>query len=604
MPFNPQNFVNNQLPAVSANWLNGVDVTVNSVLGGAQTVSQAQTALAIPALPVSVANGGTGATTASAALTALGGTTLAAVETAFNPQTAAEIAVGVMPVSFLYPQGNAFRYGFVGNGVTDDTTALQNLFTVCQTGVTGIIPYVNNGGLGYKISAPLTFEGGGGIYMDGVGRSGAWINASLLTSGQWALTVFGVVTEFTIAVQGAASLSAATAGVNGIRFGISASSGNLQRSFIRYAQAWHFNGSGIAFNDCLDSQIEQCTALQCGNSTSWSFSVNNVTDTTNNSVFGHIQSEQATNKAVFIDQVIDCCFTTIHSEQAVGDGTNPTHVFGGGNTQYSNFYIPTTSNGLIYLNGSQCIYGPANTGTANLQFANGNPGGYAGSNQVNFWGGVNVTELASNIYGWDFRGLTCPGTLKYQSGLGLGYLRFRDSSIANVAPTGNGSTATFIDCKITGSWTDTGNAVVYVSGSVQGAALLTNFPTTSAAYLDNVSVTNAFTTAFNQQIVATRCTFSGQVTIGNNGANWKSDACTFAADIVLGSGTPGFTFGPRDRVTSGTVSAGLLGPPTSSNVTYVQGDKTWNLQPSSTSAPAWACTTAGTPGTWTAFPVL
>src|SRR5690606_20721054 len=40
-------------------------------------------------------------------------------------RTAAEIAAGVTPVDYRYPEGNVRRYGAVGNGVADDTQAIQ-----------------------------------------------------------------------------------------------------------------------------------------------------------------------------------------------------------------------------------------------------------------------------------------------------------------------------------------------------------------------------------------------------------------------------------------------------------------------------------------------
>jgi hypothetical protein len=42
------------------------------------------------------------------------------------PQTTAEIAAAVTPVSYQYPQGDVRRYGAVLNGTSDDTTALLN----------------------------------------------------------------------------------------------------------------------------------------------------------------------------------------------------------------------------------------------------------------------------------------------------------------------------------------------------------------------------------------------------------------------------------------------------------------------------------------------
>lgn len=42
-----------------------------------------------------------------------------------NPLTSAEVDAGVRPVSHAYPAGNVKRYGAAGNGVSDDTAAIQ-----------------------------------------------------------------------------------------------------------------------------------------------------------------------------------------------------------------------------------------------------------------------------------------------------------------------------------------------------------------------------------------------------------------------------------------------------------------------------------------------
>jgi hypothetical protein len=41
-----------------------------------------------------------------------------------------------------------------------------------------------------------------------------------------------------------------------------------------------------------------------------------------------------------------------------------------------------------------------------------------------------------------------------------------------------------------------------------------------------------------------------------------------------------------------------------STMTWAMGDQAWNSAVTATTTPGWICTTAGTPGTWTAMPVL
>jgi hypothetical protein len=46
------------------------------------------------------------------------------------PRTAAEIAAGITPTDYAYPEGNVKRYGAVGDGVTDDSDAIQRAIDV------------------------------------------------------------------------------------------------------------------------------------------------------------------------------------------------------------------------------------------------------------------------------------------------------------------------------------------------------------------------------------------------------------------------------------------------------------------------------------------
>jgi hypothetical protein len=135
MSFTPQNFVDQVGPPIKAAWLNELDQTVINALQAATTVAQIQLILGIPSgglsSPITILQGGTGQITAGAALTALGGTTLAAVNQAYigsqlYPQTPAESTAGVTPVATQYPELNILRYGAINDGTTDNTTAIAN----------------------------------------------------------------------------------------------------------------------------------------------------------------------------------------------------------------------------------------------------------------------------------------------------------------------------------------------------------------------------------------------------------------------------------------------------------------------------------------------
>lgn len=110
-----QNFVDKVGPVVSAAWLNAVDILKFTIFADSTTKAAARTALTLDA-PLEVTNGGTGARTAADAIINLqigGG------------QTDAEGSAGVVPTNYEYPPGDVRRYGAVGDGLTDDSVALN-----------------------------------------------------------------------------------------------------------------------------------------------------------------------------------------------------------------------------------------------------------------------------------------------------------------------------------------------------------------------------------------------------------------------------------------------------------------------------------------------
>jgi hypothetical protein len=85
---------------------------------------------------VSIAAGGTGSSTASSALTNLGGAALAGA--AFTGAVSAP-AMSAKNSASIGPRYDVTQYGAVGNGSTDDTAAVQAAFNACYNG--GTVPY-------------------------------------------------------------------------------------------------------------------------------------------------------------------------------------------------------------------------------------------------------------------------------------------------------------------------------------------------------------------------------------------------------------------------------------------------------------------------------
>jgi hypothetical protein len=55
------------------------------------------------------------------------------------PRTQTEINAGTFPKNLAYPQGDARRYGAIGDGITDDTAAIQEAVNFCVKARTGLL---------------------------------------------------------------------------------------------------------------------------------------------------------------------------------------------------------------------------------------------------------------------------------------------------------------------------------------------------------------------------------------------------------------------------------------------------------------------------------
>jgi hypothetical protein len=81
-----------------------------------------------------------------------------------SPRTSAEISAGVTPVNYAYPPGDVRRYGATGDGVTDDTFAIQQASDALPTW--GGILYFEFG-TAYKIGRIDIISKNATVYADG-----------------------------------------------------------------------------------------------------------------------------------------------------------------------------------------------------------------------------------------------------------------------------------------------------------------------------------------------------------------------------------------------------------------------------------------------------
>jgi len=187
-------------------------------------------------------------------------------------RTAAEIAAGVTPTNYAYPTIpyiDPRRYGAKGDGVTNDTTALQTALNVAAkaTNATVLIP----AGCTFLCTADLSVPIGIGQAVDVLGVG--WTNPGILFSGAAvtnglyfngsAFDYAGSVRNLNIKCQSSAAAGITYNNCNHPR---------IERCLIQNAA-----GRGIYINTCLMAKIDHTLLTGCGSATVGSVEVDNST---------------------------------------------------------------------------------------------------------------------------------------------------------------------------------------------------------------------------------------------------------------------------------------------------------------------------------------
>lgn len=228
---------------------------------------------------------------------------------------------------------HAVDHGIVGDGLRDETAAVQRFLDHCMAASAGIAHF---GGMRVRISGPLRVHALG-IVFEGVGVRAGAPGFYVSGGGFTVLTVTGAVSDFCVNLAGVdprapGRLTADTRPeVNGVQFGLPDARTEFSLSHVRHVRVYGLAGVGVRHSLCWDSTFTNISVEFCGTAATPAFEVTGSrTDTCNESVWTRLQVEQAIGRAIRIDaRTLSCTFTKIHSERAVGRTGAFTWEFGG-----------------------------------------------------------------------------------------------------------------------------------------------------------------------------------------------------------------------------------------------------------------------------------
>lgn len=189
------------------------------------------------------------------------------VAAVLNPTSSAETAAGVTPTNYEYPVGDVRRYGATGDGITDDTTALQDALD-SSTDV-----YIPAGV--YLVSSRLTVQDGGSIRGDGISfTTGSVIKVADSTNLTTSVIASESIVDASTTSGQPVYLDKIAIDGNKANNGSGTEDGITLANFfciIRFINVKNVNGVGIHFDDsnlssgtAVENRIESCRVLGAG----------------------------------------------------------------------------------------------------------------------------------------------------------------------------------------------------------------------------------------------------------------------------------------------------------------------------------------------------
>lgn len=489
-------------------------------------------------------------------------------------------------------------YGVVGDGTTDDTTAMQAALNTAATA--NAILYC--GSLVIKITGALTMRGPG-IMFDAVSHGDSGGPGIYVTgTGYTALTITDKPQMLKLSVYGTGQTA------NGVL---------LQNPILARGQnirVYNLDGFGVKINKMYDCIFDTISVELCGNASEYAFSVNDDSDTSNMSHIKHIQAEFSNKKSIYISpNTVEVLFDSIHSERATPDIRYTTWLFGGNRCIYSGIRLTALSspaNALAFFSG----YGITAV-------------------EVTVEGAVDVQANAFSVEGHVvFINPSIEGTFHPENGQ-LGRVMVFGGNIAYLKdPTVSGN-----GIVVPSNSGNTNAAGIFLDKTKIGVAIF-GFqvaPNPEQLVLNEVFIGTMSSSSLNSAGIFKNCVIAEGGTLLENETRLINSVVTCASTVPLYTATlkmvgskltAALTYKNESPIRmlnsriTGTVSCGDGGNHnclcdsqstvggSSSGITaaptggaHVRGDTHWNPLPTSGATPGWRCTTAGTPGTWKAM---
>ncbi len=487
-----------------------------------------------------------------------------------------------------FPMVLATEFGVVGDGVTDDTAAMQAALDFCGSDGVSTRRVLYCGNLTVKISGPLVCLGMGVVF-----ESGSQYGAGLypVGSGYTAIT-FGnnvQLSQVRISVFGNNNT------VNGVLFD------QAVASTVERVMVMECDGYGIKIQDCFDVVFQKLSTLSCGNATNYAIDIGSNVDTTNECHFVYLQCEIANTKAIRVDDgALMNRFSLIHSEQANAVAGVQTWSLGGARSYYGpvRLHANTAANASIRLAGEHSTFVSVNVESTIPVKLVGLSFSTLTLIEPFFQGTVSV-DLSGhsgriNIHGGDLG--TLATDLEDRNGISLVLYGVRVGTMNLGIIGGNPAITTNLQCIACSIGTLTSSSTLsgghFINCIIEAVGTLPQY----ATYFEGCTIKNASTIAVSGYVEMHNCVITAAVNV-SSGQSLFAYGTYFKGGLQL-SGTRSSLF---DAGCSwGTSLSSAAAVPNGNPVTqagtggsWSQGQRMHNLAPASGSPTGWVFTAAG-----------